>query len=86
VKDDVDDQVRIFSAQALGRTKTPEGIRALLDAMSDKNAAVVRYAHNSLVAATREDFGFDTKAWLAWYQKTYIAPASSAPATAPQTR
>jgi len=80
VKEDVDDQVRIFCAQALGHATTPEAIRALIDALSDKNAAVVRYAHSSLVSTTREDFGYDRSGWLSWYQKTYIAPPASAPA------
>ena len=83
VRQDEDDQVRIFCAKALVRTNSPEGLRALIDAMADKNAAVVRYAHNSLAVAARQDFGFDTKAWAAWYQKTYVAPAASGPATRP---
>ena len=83
VKDDEDEQVRIFCAQALAQGKTAEGIRALLDALSDKNAAVVRYAHNSLAASTHQDFGYDTKAWLSWYQNTHVAVPGTAPATRP---
>jgi hypothetical protein len=80
VKADEDDQVRVFAARALAHAHTPDAIRALIDALSDKDAAVVRYARSSLAAATGQDFSYDTRAWLSWYQKTYVTPASTAPA------
>ena len=51
VKEDEDDQVRIACARALAHANTPDAFRALIDALNDKDAAVVRYAHSSLVAA-----------------------------------
>jgi HEAT repeat protein len=92
VKDDVDEQVRIFSARALAHANNPQSanhaqvIKAIIDALSDKDAAVVRYAHSSLAAATGQDFGYDTKGWLSWYQQTYVAPPATQamPATPPK--
>ena len=40
----------------------------------------MRYAHASLAAATGQDFSYDNRAWLSWFQKTYVTPASTAPA------
>jgi HEAT repeat protein len=74
---DVDDDVRINAVRALQRADTPEGIRALISALEDKNAAVVFYAHQALGMLTHQDFKYDSDAWLAWYQQTY----SAAPAT-----
>jgi HEAT repeat protein len=70
---DEDDHVRIFCARALARAREPEAFRALIDALSDKDAAVVKYAHDSLVAATKMDFSYDRKGWLTWYLKAYVS-------------
>jgi len=78
-KSDEDDQVRVFAARALAHATTPEAFRALIDALGDKDAAVVRYAHSSLAAATGQDFSYDNRAWLSWYQKTYVMPVATAP-------
>lgn len=83
VKDDPDDQVRIFAAQALCHARTPDAYRALIDGLNDRDAAVVRYAHSSLVAATGQDFSFNNKAWLTWYQQTYVTPTSAPAAAVP---
>ena len=80
LKGDEDDQVRVFAARALAHAHTPDAIRALIDTLNDKDAAVVRYAHASLAAATGQDFSYDNRAWLSWFQKTYVTPASTAPA------
>jgi hypothetical protein len=63
--------------RALQRANTPEVVRTLIDVMEDRNAAVVFYARQALMLLTHQDFSFDSKAWLAWYQQTY----SAAPAT-----
>jgi HEAT repeat protein len=82
VKKDTDEQVRILAARALAKTKTPDAYRALIDALNDRDAAVVKYAHDSLVASTGQDFSYNNKSWLQWYQQTYVMPAS-APASGP---
>jgi hypothetical protein len=82
VKKDPNEQVRIFAARALGQTKSPEAYRALIDALNDRDAAVVKYAHESLVRASGQDFSYNTRSWLQWYQQAYVTPAS-APASGP---
>lgn len=78
-----DEQVRIFAVQALCHSHAPDAFRALIDALNDRDVAVVRYAHSSLVAATGQDFSYDNKAWLTWYQQTYVNAPASAPAGQP---
>ncbi len=80
---EADAQVRIFAVRALARANAPDAFRALIDALGDKDAAVARYAQGSLVAATGQNFSYDTKAWLTWYQQAHVAasaPAASGPA------
>ncbi len=60
---------------------TPEATRALIDALDDKDAAVVYNARQSLWSTTREDFGYDSRAWLTWYQAKNAPATSTAPAT-----
>jgi HEAT repeat protein len=82
IRADVDEQVRLNCARALKNARTPEAVRALIDGIDDRDAAVAFYARASLVAATGQDYGIDPKAWLTWYQQTYTpttAPAVSAP-------
>ncbi len=71
VRGDVDDQVRINCARALGNAATPSSIRALIDALDDRNVAVVFYAHESLTKVTGQALPADSKPWLGWYQQTY---------------
>ncbi len=75
-----DEQVRIYAVRALVHFHTAEVIAALIAALSDNDAAVVQFAQRSLVSASGENFSYDTRAWLNWYQQTYTTPAS-APAT-----
>jgi hypothetical protein len=77
-KADEDDQVRIFCARALAQAREPEAFRALIEALRDKDAAVVMYAHDSLVTATKQDYSYDWKAWLKWYSDTHLMPATGA--------
>jgi HEAT repeat protein len=79
-KMDPDDQVRIACARALVNAGTPAVLRALIDALDDKNAAVVYWARESLIARTGNKFDFDGKTWLTWYQQAYAPPATK-PAT-----
>ena len=73
---DPDDQVRIACARALFNASTPVAYRALIDALDDKNAAVVYWARESLIARTGSKLGFDAKLWLSWYQQKYGPPAT----------
>jgi HEAT repeat protein len=78
VRSDPDDQVRLNAARALEHASTPESIRALIGAMDDRDAGVVYYARQSLLKTTHQDFGYNSRDWLTWYEQTY--------ATAPTTR
>ncbi|HUO09166.1 MAG TPA: HEAT repeat domain-containing protein [Phycisphaerae bacterium] len=75
VRSDSDDQVRIYAARALRSDPSPAAVRALIDALDDRDAGVVYYAHDSLKHSTHQDFGTDSKAWLRWYQ-TWNQPAT----------
>jgi HEAT repeat protein len=79
LKEDDDDQVRINCARALRHFPTQPVIRALIDALDDRNAAVAYWAHESLMGLTGQRLPVDTKTWLGWYQQRF-APA---PATSP---
>ncbi|HVS72740.1 MAG TPA: HEAT repeat domain-containing protein [Phycisphaerae bacterium] len=69
--DDADDQVKINCAHALRHFGTPTAIRALIDALDDRNAAVAYWAHESLLAITGQKMPVDTKIWLTWYQSRF---------------
>jgi HEAT repeat protein len=75
VREDVDELVRGYCARALVHDPSSESIDALIKAISDSDAAVTEFAHNSLVAITGQDLSYDPKAWLTWYQKAHIMPA-----------
>ena len=76
LRSDTDDQVRINAARALAQASTETSLRALIDALDDKNTAVIFYAHASLVALTGQQLPFEGKPWLEWYQRTYEKPAA----------
>jgi HEAT repeat protein len=77
VRTDPDTQVRINAARALKSDPSNESVRALIDALDDRDASVVFYAHDSLVKITHQNIGPDTKEWLQWYQ------SANQPATKP---
>lgn len=77
LREDTDDQVKINSARALRHFRTQPVLRALIDALDDRNAAVAYWAHESLQGLTGERMPVDTKTWLSWYQQRF------SPATAP---
>ena len=68
---DTDDQVRVACARALRHARNAEGARALIQALDDKNAAVVYWAHESLIMSTGMKLSYDGKEWMEWWQETY---------------
>ncbi len=68
VRSDPDTQVRINAARALHSDSSSESVRALIDALDDRDASVVFFAHDSLVKITHQNIGPDAKEWLQWYQ------------------
>lgn len=77
VRSDPDTQVRINAARALHSDPSNESIRALIDALDDRDAGVVYFAHDSLVKITHQNIGPDGKEWLQWFQ------SANQPATKP---
>jgi HEAT repeat protein len=75
--DDADDQVKINCARALRHFRTQPTLRALIDALDDRNAAVAYWAHESLIGLTGQRMPVDTKTWLTWYQQQFAPPASA---------
>jgi len=76
---DPDDQVRVGCARALGNGRTAVANRALIDALDDRNAGVVYWAHQSLVITTGQRIGFEPKAWLLWYRQNFSPTTLPAP-------
>jgi HEAT repeat protein len=68
---DPDEQVRVACARALRNAHSPAAIRGLIRALDDKNAAVVYWAHESLMINTGNKFGTDRDEWLSWFEQTY---------------
>jgi hypothetical protein len=84
LKDDPDEMVRGNCARALKYARTPEAVRQLIDAVGDRDAAVSKFAHDSLVLSTGQNHWYNQRAWLTWYQETYLAtPTPSGPSTQP---
>jgi HEAT repeat protein len=77
---DPDEQVRVACARALRHAHQPVAIRGLIRALDDRNAAVVYWAHESLMISTGNKFGMDRSEWLTWFEQTY------GKAGAPETR
>ena len=76
--------IRVEAAHALGQYAEPRVIQPLISALDDRFLAVNEAARRSLRTLTGQDFGFDRKAWLKWYEETdtpfagrtaYIYPA-----------
>ena len=64
---DVDDDVRLASARALGQYPQSQVIQALIGALRDRSYGVVHAARESLVTLTgQEQLGADSAEWLQW--------------------
>ncbi len=77
LREDDDDQVKINCARALRHFPTQPVIRALIDALDDRNAAVAYWSHESLIGMTGVRMPVDTKTWLTWYQQRYSPPPAT---------
>jgi HEAT repeat protein len=76
LREDEDDQVKINCARALRHFRSQPVIRALIDALDDRNAAVAYWSRESLIGLTGERMPVDTKTWLTWYQQRFGPPAT----------
>lgn len=62
--------VRAEAAHALGQYAESRVVQALFSAIADRSLAVNRNALQSLRTLTGQDFGYDRRAWQAWYNET----------------
>jgi hypothetical protein len=60
--------IRAEAAHALGQYKEPKVVQALIAELQDENLAVNRNTLESLRTLTGQDFGFDKRGWLEWYE------------------
>ena len=63
LRSDVDADVRLAAAEALGETKNPAAVAALGEALSDSDPAMQYRAVLSLQQATGKDFGTSVERW-----------------------
>jgi HEAT repeat protein len=63
LRGDVDGDVRLAAAQALGETKNPAAVAALGEALADTNPAMQYRAVLSLQQATGKNFGDSVERW-----------------------
>lgn len=67
---ETDARVRAESAHALGQYADLRVLQPLIAALDDRNLAVNIAALHSLRTLTGEDYGFDRRAWLRWFDRT----------------
>ncbi|MEE8451667.1 MAG: HEAT repeat domain-containing protein [Thermoguttaceae bacterium] len=60
---DIDLDVRLAAARALGKSKDPAAVTALGEALEDRDPAMQNRAMLSLAKVTGKDFGGDAKRW-----------------------
>jgi HEAT repeat protein len=75
---DIDTDVRLAAARALGSSKDPAAVAALGQALDDKDPAIQYRAVLSLRKATGENFGNDVSRW-----RQYVAGKVPKPAESP---
>lgn len=73
LRDDPDAQVRVNCARALDKYRRPEVIRALVQALDDKDVAVGHRAWLTLQALTGQTFPAEPAAWADYVQTRYPA-------------
>ncbi|MCC6677621.1 MAG: HEAT repeat domain-containing protein [Phycisphaerales bacterium] len=67
---ETDVDVRAEAAHALGQYADNKVVQALIAALNDSNLAVNRNTLLSLRTLTGQDFGYDRRAWIDWYDST----------------
>ncbi|MEX0775035.1 MAG: HEAT repeat domain-containing protein [Phycisphaeraceae bacterium] len=66
---DLDADVRMAAATALGQYAQARVFQALIGVLDDADYGTVAAAHDSLVTLTGYDFGHDGSLWLIWAEK-----------------
>jgi hypothetical protein len=63
LRTDEDIDVRLAAAEALGKTKSPEAIQALIVALDDRDPALQYAGVQSMKSITGQDYGPDVQTW-----------------------
>ena len=71
---DVDQDVRLAAARALGQTHEQVAITALASALEDKSVAMQRRAVLSLQQITAQDLGNDVNKWREYAKLNKLTP------------
>lgn len=58
---------RMLAIDALGHTREPHAVLALVPVLSDKSSEIATAARAALTVVTRQDFGTDSQKWEAWW-------------------
>lgn len=77
LRGDVDADVRLAAARALGATKRPEAVGALGEALADADPAMQYRAVLSLKQVTGKDLGNDVNRWQQYVKGEMTEPAPS---------
>jgi hypothetical protein len=78
-----DPEVRAEAASALGQFPENKVIESLITALADPSLSVNRNAKASLQTLTGQDFGFDRRAWIDWYDQSKATFAGQSEYTYP---
>lgn len=60
---------RMLAIDALGETREPLAVAALIPVLSDKSSEIGAAARGALTTVTRQDFGTDAKKWETWWSQ-----------------
>lgn len=78
-----DPEVRALAAHALGQYAEPRVVEALIAALADRSLSVNLAARDALSTLTGQDFAFDRRDWLDWYDAAEDPFAARRPYTYP---
>lgn len=75
--------IRAASAEALGQYRQSRVVLALIGALRDSRLSVNNRVQHALLVLTGQNFGFDRRAWIDWYNSTDDIFAAAQPYTYP---
>lgn len=80
---EADPEVRARAADALGQYAEPRVVEALIGGLADRSLAVNLSTRRALSTLTGQDFAFDRRDWLDWYDSADDPFAARRPYTYP---
>ncbi len=70
IENEADADVRAAAADALGQYQQPRVVQSLIGALRDPRLVVNNRVQHALVTLSGQDFGFDRRMWIDWYNQT----------------